>query len=245
MSGAEPEQATTAAQAAAAAAEAPAPELRQMSPLNPVLALRLTRAQGAAALALVCWLYWGLPAPFCYHPVGMTLAFTVLMTEGVLVGHKAVCLPLGAERLRLLKRHMWIQLGATAAALVGFWAIYRNKDLHNKEHFTSTHSKIGLVAITMLIFAPVMGALSFRYLGLLGRLPEHMHGPLKAWHSALGQMVYVCGIVAACFGICSPSMDRQVYTKILFGCTLGALCIASMLFAGIRPGKSPDALLTE
>ena len=63
---------------------------------------------------------------FSYHPIGMSIAYVVLMSE-------AVCTAIdfrkkeGNERVKRISRHMFVNFGALASALVGFSAIYLNK----------------------------------------------------------------------------------------------------------------------
>ena len=55
--------------------------------------------------------------------------------------------------------------------IFGFGVIYRNKVIHGRAHFTSLHGKMGLLTLVLALLSPVLGALSFKSLGLINMLP--------------------------------------------------------------------------
>mmetsp|Transcript_30153 Transcript_30153/g.61503 ORF Transcript_30153/g.61503 Transcript_30153/m.61503 type:complete len:200 (-) Transcript_30153:180-779(-) len=77
--------------------------------------------------------------PFSYHPLLMTVGFVGLM------GTAAITKKLGGYTNT--KIHGVLSGAGFFAALGGLYAIYRNKELMGKEHFTSTHSWGGAVAL--------------------------------------------------------------------------------------------------
>ena len=63
---------------------------------------------------------------FSYHPIGMIIAYVVLMSEAVSTAidfRKKE----GNERVKSITKHMFVNFGALACAIVGFSAIYLNK----------------------------------------------------------------------------------------------------------------------
>jgi len=54
--------------------------------------------------------------------------------------------------------------------IIGFGVIYRNKAIHGKAHFTSLHGKMGLVTLLLALLSPLLGAFSFKSLGLIHML---------------------------------------------------------------------------
>jgi hypothetical protein len=64
------------------------------------------------------------------------------MTEGILAAVKFRNLD-GGPRVLAIQNHGWIQVAATLSTALGFGAIYRNKALKGKKHFTSLHGKVG------------------------------------------------------------------------------------------------------
>ncbi|ORY95487.1 eukaryotic cytochrome b561-domain-containing protein [Syncephalastrum racemosum] len=92
---------------------------------------------------------------FSYHPFFMTL-FIVLFTEGI-----ALLQPTSTaiEKQRGLRRHAIVQGAAITAAILGVSAIFYNKVISNKDHFTSAHGQLGLFVILFLISQVVFGLL--------------------------------------------------------------------------------------
>jgi cytochrome b-561 domain-containing protein 2 len=84
---------------------------------------------------------------FGYHPVAMALAYTLLMAEGTVLAKRATSLPPGEERLSLLLKHMAVQTAAVVIALLGAYAIYRNKENNSKAHFKTWHGLLGILTV--------------------------------------------------------------------------------------------------
>ena len=60
---------------------------------------------------------------------------------------------------------------ATAAIVGGFYAIYSNKVIANKAHFTTSHAKLSLVVLVASLLVQIGGAFSF--FGLPKALKKH------------------------------------------------------------------------
>merc|ERR1719276_290536 len=86
---------------------------------------------------------------FSWHPLLMTLGFVGLM------GTATVTKKLGGYTNT--KIHGILASGGLFLALGGFYAIYRNKAIHNKSHFTSWHSWFGLVTIIGSVIPMLVG----------------------------------------------------------------------------------------
>ncbi|KAI8344335.1 eukaryotic cytochrome b561-domain-containing protein [Chlamydoabsidia padenii] len=84
----------------------------------------------------------------------MTL-FIILLTEGITTLQPTRT---KLEKQQGLGRHAILQLSAFLSAIIGFSAIFYNKYLANKDHFTSGHGKLGVTVITYLILQALFGA---------------------------------------------------------------------------------------
>ena len=67
------------------------------------------------------------------------------------------------------------------------------QNLKGKQHFTSLHGKVGLCTFCLALAAPLLGAASFRRLGIIQRFPEPWQPRLKWLH----RLVRLGGQVAA------------------------------------------------
>ena len=82
--------------------------------------------------------------------------------------------------------------------MVGFWAIYANKNNLGKAHFTSAHGKVGAAATMVLVATYALGLFSFNALGLLTRLDMNRRAKdVKATHRVASLVAIFGGILAA------------------------------------------------
>lgn len=150
---------------------------------------------------------------FTYHPTCMSMGFGLLMTLGVGAGLKLRALGPGAERVRALWVHAATQTLALFLALGGFVAIYRNKAIHGKPHFTTTHGKLGLLTIVLTVLSPTIGAVAFKRLGLLDAVPEQARPLVKAVHRRLGLFTWCAGALATSLALPHPAVDQGSLTS--------------------------------
>ncbi|CAK0780506.1 hypothetical protein CVIRNUC_005075 [Coccomyxa viridis] len=132
---------------------------------------------------------------FSWHPTLMSMAFLGFMAEGVLTSISFRALD-GQDRVKAIQRHLVWQLAAFVCLVGGFYAIYRNKVVHGKAHFTSWHAKVGLTVFILSIVAPLGGVASFRKFGLLQRMPEKLQPRIKWAHRNIGLVTWLFALLA-------------------------------------------------
>ena len=88
--------------------------------------------------------------PFSYHPF--------LMITGMVgcAGVSVVTKKLGGYTNT--KIHAALAVASVVLSLGGFYAIYSNKELYERPHFTSLHGKMGLGLIYMYLFQAIAGS---------------------------------------------------------------------------------------
>jgi hypothetical protein len=91
-------------------------------------------------------------SPFSWHPFLMTMGMTGSM------GIAAVTKKLGGYTNT--KLHGMLASFGYLLALGGLYAIYHNKNLWNKEHFTSVHGKIGIALMVSMLGPLLAGAVA-------------------------------------------------------------------------------------
>ena len=91
-------------------------------------------------------------SPFSYHPLLMTIGFVGMM------GVSAVTKKLGGYTNT--KLHGIIATIGFACSLGGLYAIYHNKNLMQRPHFTSLHGKIG-IGLMISTFGPLLAGALF------------------------------------------------------------------------------------
>ncbi|KAK9528973.1 hypothetical protein VZT92_013097 [Zoarces viviparus] len=156
---------------------------------------------------------------FSWHPFFMTLAFSFFMTEAILLFS-----PHGSPLKRFSHKtkgrvHGILQGLCASCAVLGLAAIYYNKHLNGKAHFTSWHGVLGLLTVC------VVGLQS------LAAVPLIYHSLAKGWslaklkryHAATGMVTYLLGSASLLLGLSSAWFTGSVGEYTWY---LSALCSA-------------------
>jgi cytochrome b-561 domain-containing protein 2 len=182
----------------------------------------------SAALILVSTLRSSsLLALFAYHPVSMSIAFLVCYPWGIRLAHAARAAD-GSARVTLLDRHMTTQLAALGLSVVGFAAIYANKAVNGKVHFTSLHGKLGLVTMLLALGVVVSGGLGFkRY----SPLPGHWHPSVKWMHRSLGVGMWAVALVTMVVVLPHPAVVAGFWAR---AAQLGVVGLGVLMVMALR-----------
>lgn len=154
---------------------------------------------------------------FSWHPFLMTLGFSFLMTEAVLL-FNPYSSPVRKLKHKTKGRLHWVlQCLCACCATVGLCAIVYNKNLNDKPHFTSWHGLIGVITVA------VVGLQSLGGLALL--YPKLAKGwslaKLKRYHATSGLLTYLLGSVSLFLGLCSLWFSSSVSGYVWY---LSVLC---------------------
>ncbi|KAM3877702.1 transmembrane reductase CYB561D2 [Diretmus argenteus] len=161
---------------------------------------------------------------FSWHPFLMTLAFSLFMTEAILVFSPHASPVRRFPHKTKVRVHWILQCLCVCCAVLGLAAIAYNKHLNGKAHFTSWHGLVGLVTVC------VVGVQS------LAAVPLIYHSLAKGWslarlkryHAASGLLTYLLGGASLFLGICSVWFSASVGDHVWY---LSALCPALCGFA--------------
>lgn len=166
---------------------------------------------------------------FSWHPFFMTLAFTFFMTEAILLFSPHGSLIKKYPHKTKGRVHWILQCLCVSCAFLGLAAIFYNKHLNGKAHFTSWHGLLGLVTVC------VAGVQS------LAALPLIYHSLAKGWslaklkryHAASGLVTYLLGSASLLLGLSSAWFTASVgeytwYLSVLCA-ALNALVIMSQV----------------
>lgn len=154
---------------------------------------------------------------FSWHPFLMTLAFSLFMTEAILL-FSPDSSPVAKLKHQTKTRLHWIlQSLCTCCAVLGFCAIFYNKQVNSKPHFSSWHGLVGLITVCAVTLQSV-GALPLLYHKLV---KGWSLAKLKRYHAASGLLVYLLGSSSLLLGIYSSWYTASVNNYVWF---LTALC---------------------
>jgi cytochrome b-561 domain-containing protein 2 len=163
----------------------------------------MTSVSTLASSAFAVFAFWMarayVPAAtlFAWHPLCLSAAIGLCGAASV-IGVRVRAFAPGRERVRALWCHLALNSAGGAAWVIGFWAIYANKNNLGKAHFTSAHGKVGAAATMVLVATYALGLFSFNALGLLTRLDMNRRAKdVKATHRVASLVAIFGGILAA------------------------------------------------
>lgn len=96
-----------------------------------------------------------------------------------------------------------------------------------------------MATLLLSLATPLLGALSFRSLGLLPRLPAHAHAPLKRAHRAAGAATLAFASASAFLGVGHPAVASPWLTPLWRG------CIVVLAGVGVAAAHAPWARVAE
>lgn len=154
---------------------------------------------------------------FSWHPFLMTLAFSFFMTEAILL-FNPYSSPIKKLKHKTKGRLHWILQGlCVCCAAAGLAAIFYNKSLNDKPHFTSWHGLIGVLTVSG-VGLQSLGGLPLLY-------PKLAKGwslaKLKRYHAASGLLTYLLGSLSLFLGLCSAWFSSSVSGYVWY---LAVLC---------------------
>ncbi|XP_019360734.1 PREDICTED: cytochrome b561 domain-containing protein 2 [Crocodylus porosus] len=136
---------------------------------------------------------------FSWHPLLMSLAFSFLMTEALLVFSPETSLLRSFSRKVKVRFHWVLQLLCLLCALLGLGIISYNKYLNGKSHFVTWHGLTGLLTV-LYASMQCMGGLALLYPKLM---KNWTLAKLKLYHATSGLVCYLLGCASLMLGMCS------------------------------------------
>jgi len=136
---------------------------------------------------------------FSYHPSAMII-MVFLAFEGILNFRSF------PPKWRINLHGLFLGIGLTFG-IGGLYAIYRNKNLQGKEHFTTWHGLLGLISLLLMIGQGLGGVLAkysgIRRVGDILKKASMSPGLLKKGHRLNGRVLVPLLATTASLGICS------------------------------------------
>lgn len=152
---------------------------------------------------------------FNLHPICMTLAFSCLFGEALLVFR---FLPASWRARKLV--HASLQLGAAVFASIGIGVVVTFKTQYHQEHLYSVHSWLGLTTYTLFMLQFTVGAVFLlRPRWFVSFFPAHESyvRTVLPWHIVAGQSIYFLAIISLVSGVQGREilLELQVSTPAL------------------------------
>lgn len=189
----------------------------------------MTHALAVVAFTVPTVLFDG--SLFAWHPLGMTLGYLFFMASGVLSAIRFRSIPPSEERVEAITKHLLLQGCAILFVLGGFFAIYTNKNLHSKPHYTSLHGKLGVTTVFLSCVVALNGLGAFKKMGFLDKLPESWQPVVKMVHRRAGLYTWLLACFVIELGLATPATAKAGFVAVSFWQGATALGGAGVILA--------------
>ncbi|XP_061179166.1 transmembrane reductase CYB561D2-like [Saccostrea echinata] len=115
-----------------------------------------------AFTGFMIYVAWPGSSLFSWHPTLMAVAMGLLMFEAITVFSPSSSLIISWQRPTKANIHGYMMAASLFAAIAGFLVIYYNKQLNNKEHFTTWHGTMGFITL-LWACVQTLGGLLLKY----------------------------------------------------------------------------------
>ncbi|XP_077190341.1 putative transmembrane reductase CYB561D1 isoform X2 [Paroedura picta] len=143
---------------------------------------------------------------FSWHPVFMSIAFCLCLTEAILIFSPEGSLFCSFSHKIKVQLHWTAQMLALMAAAVGLAFIISSKNRSELPHFVSWHSCLGLLTLLAMCGQIICG--------LCLRFPRQLKifsmAQLRLYHMMYGLVVYLLATFTVALGIYSDWFQAQI-----------------------------------
>jgi len=159
----------------------------------------------------------------------MAVASLGLMPEAISLAMQAKRSKGTNERCETVQTHVLVSFACKFVALAGYLAIWKSKVERGKNHFTTWHGKIGILAGAVLFFQVILGALQFFSIPI--SMSQRMW--YRRMHKNLGSVLGALWAAAFGLGFASNYAHKlfpdEKWMLVLCGGSCGAAILWSLL----------------
>ncbi|OWF55449.1 cytochrome b561 domain-containing protein 2-like [Mizuhopecten yessoensis] len=196
----------------------------------------------AATLLTAFMVYTAVPGSslFSWHPTLMTVAFVLLMFEAILVFSGQSSMILSQTRAYKAEVHAWVMGVAAICASCGFAAIYINKDMNHKNHFTSWHGFMGVLTLSYVLLQ-MIGGILLKYSGILRWLNIQIRlVDLKLYHATSGLVLFTAISATLILAFWSDWFISQTNVYTWYACFMALSCMSMIVMQQITTTYLPQ-----
>ncbi|KAM6454459.1 putative transmembrane reductase CYB561D1 isoform 2-T2 [Liasis olivaceus] len=160
---------------------------------------------------------------FSWHPVFMSIAFCLCLTEAILIFAPEGSLFFCSHKVKV-QLHWTAQMLSLGAATLGLGFIISSKNRSELPHFISWHSILGLLTFLATCGQVLCGlCLLFPQLLRISLMAQ-----LRRCHTMCGLMVYLLATFTVVLGICSDWFQAQIKGVVWYFC-LGLIFFPALI----------------
>ena len=163
--------------------------------------------------------------------------FAFFMVEAILFFSPESSLIVKYTRKTKVRYHWVFMLLGIACALLGFLAIYTNKNRRGAPHFTTWHGKVGLGTIIYAVLQCCAGTLLlYPYV-----LPKSLKlGQMKAYHATSGLFLTTLTNISLALGMWSGWFTTNVTGTSWYACLVCPMVIALVVMKQVSEAYLPN-----
>ncbi|KAK3793187.1 hypothetical protein RRG08_009486 [Elysia crispata] len=160
---------------------------------------------------------------FSWHPTLMAIGFSLLMSEGIILfSRNSSLIPTWSRPDKAWIHAILMGLGMCAVSL-GFLAIYYNKKLGGKPHFTTWHGLFGLTTLC-IAGAQCVGGSLVKYYRYIGSYIKIRLVDLKLYHALAGLLNFLLITVTFLLSLYSGWAQSNLHWTMWY---VSAACISA------------------
>ena len=163
--------------------------------------------------------------------------FVTMMFEGLLVFNRESSLLLAASHQTKVKVHWILQASAVTCASLGFLAIFYNKYIHDKPHFTTWHGLFGVITVAYILVQSVGG--SFVKYEFLRSLIKIRLADLKLYHATSGIVAFTLVTFTLMLAMYSSWFTSNVNEYLWYACVMAISFMAVIIMNQITSEYLP------
>ncbi len=188
---------------------------------------------------------------FNWHPLLMSFAFPILMTEAVLIFKSGCCL---RNKIAIFYSHFLLHLASLICFILGVVMVFKYHDGINIGHFLTSHSWMGFFVAFLFAFQFVVSFWSY-YLkspDLNGIQDgwQNRNAALTPYHKFFGLVIYLTGMATCCMGLAEKHIfirfeDGQYFPQLLALNIAIIAILAAAHYFDPTPGKGRTSVETD
>nr|XP_022296974.1 cytochrome b561 domain-containing protein 2-like isoform X2 [Crassostrea virginica] len=173
----------------------------------------------------------------------MAIAMGLLMFEAITVFSPSSSLIVSWQRSTKANIHGFMIAASMCAAIAGFIVIYYNKELNNKEHFTTWHGTMGLITFVWACVQCTGGVL-LKYNWLISSWKIRL-ADMKLYHATAGLCAFTFVSVTIVLALFSDWFNSVAMGTTWWGAFATLGCLSLMVMQQITTAYLPQSRIIK
>lgn len=179
----------------------------------------------------------------CIHVHFVWLQMGLLMFEAITVFSPSSSLIPSWQRSTKANIHGYMMVASLFSAIAGFIIIYYNKEINNKEHFTTWHGTMGLVTV-LWVCVQCFGGVLLKYHNLVSSWKIRL-ADMKLYHATSGLCAFTLVSVTLVMALFSDWFSNAAAGTTWWGVFATLACLSLMVMQQITTAYLPQSRIVK